>query len=209
MINLRILSSTIACKKHLYFHTSSPAVFTFHLLYTICWRVLNHRQWGSVCLKYLGKSRLPLDVKRIHSKIVLTISKTNRAKSGIFSIKPHSRTTEPKNALMHEKKLFWETSGWKGARNTHQWISGCCASLPSAIQVPALGIMREVRLVWAATGQIHKSHVASSFPPLLQQRSELSPAPQAALQNSHLTRTEHNLLLFHPLPHCCFPAGLH
>lgn len=108
-----------------------------------------------------------------------------------------------------KKKLFWETSGWKGARNTHQWISECCASLPSAIQVPALGIMREVRLVWAAMGQIHKSHVASSFPPLLQQRSALSPAPQAALQNSHLTRTEHNLLLFHPLPHCCFPAGLH
>lgn len=125
MINLRILSSTIACKKHLYFHTSSPAVFTFHLLYTICWRVLNHRQWGSVCLKYLGKSRLPLDVKRIHSKIVLTISKTNRAKSGIFSIKPHSRTTEPENVLMHEEKALLGNKWLKGGQKhppVNQWM---------------------------------------------------------------------------------------
>lgn len=78
-----------------------------------------------MCLKYLGKSSLPLDVKRIHSKIVITINKTNRAKSGIFSIKPHSRTTEPKNALMHEETALLGNKWLKGGQKhppANQWM---------------------------------------------------------------------------------------
>jgi len=63
-----------------------------------------------VCLKHLGKSSLPLDVKRIYSKIVININKTSTEQSQVSLASNH--IAGPLNLKMPscmKKKLLWET----------------------------------------------------------------------------------------------------
>lgn len=76
---------------------------------------------------------------------------------------------------------------WKGARNTQQWITGCCTSLSNVIQAPTLADNeRNQNWILAATGQIQKSHVVALFPLLSQIRigPTFSPSKQQWAEHS-------------------------
>lgn len=166
MVNLRIFCSATGCKSCLCFshqlsssfhissalHCSMTIIYIYNLIHSLS--TFSFDSWGyhllksaepqavglSVCLKYLGKSSLPLDVKQTYRKIVISIRKTSTEQSqGSLASNHTGRPLNLKMPSSMKKKLLWEMNHWKGDRNTHQWISGCCISLPNAIQAPALG----------------------------------------------------------------------
>lgn len=145
---------------------------------------------GTLCLKYIGKSSWLLDVKRVYREIDITISNTSTEQNQ-GSLEP-SHTAWPLNLRMPlctKKRLLREMNHWKGARNTQQWITGCCTSLSNVIQAPTLADNeRNQNWILAATGQIQKSHVAALFPLLLSQRSELGPPSLPASSSEQSTQ---------------------
>lgn len=218
MINLRNFSSITAYNRLLgfsylvssHFHASPTLYCSTTVIYIYNWIhsfstfsfwekripsavpvcVGGHDDDDSVCLKYIGKSSWLLDVKRVYREIVITISNTSTEQNQ-GSLAP-SHTAWPLNLRMPlctKKRLLWEMNHWKGARNTQQWITGCCTFLSNVIQAPTLADNeRNQNWILAVTGQIQKSHVAALFPLLLLQRSELGPPSLPASSSEQSTQ---------------------